>query len=301
LGIYAEQRLNTRDFEFYDYLTYNAYLNHQFQPKGIKIYFAANVEVNDYKHLDEIDNFKLSSSMRLHKSFPSRTTLIAGGIINFKKYINSYPQEISPADTQINMNVMDGPGNGFGGGGGGIGEGGHSNYPIYTDIETPGVSQLRLWLRAAQSLTATTGLALQYQNSFLLSGSNRFVAGVTYGYSEESKIFDDPMGYESSSLGSELTQLLPARILLKGAFYYTTKNYTSQGIYIDAENYDESTLRKDSYRTFWIRVQRNFSLSSNGNSSLLLRFNFQWINNKSNSYWYSYENKYTSVAFEFQI
>ena len=149
------------------------------------------------------------------------------------------------------MSVVEGPGMGPGGGGGG----GQGQYPIYTDTEAPSVSQLRLWLRAAQSITAATGLAVQYQNSFLLSGSNRYVAGITYGPNEESRIFDDPMGYESNSIGSELTQLLPGSILLKGAFYLTEKNYSSQGIYLDQENYDETTLRKDTYKSFWIRIQ----------------------------------------------
>jgi hypothetical protein len=190
------------------------------------------------------------------------------------------------------LSVFDGPRKGFGG---------QDGYTIYSEIEAPSVSQLILWVRLAQSVTSTTGLAVQYQTSTLLSGNNRDVAGISYGYSEESQIFDDPMGYESSSIGSELTQLLPLNILLKGAYYYTKKKYSSQGIYVDLESYDEATLRYDTYNTFWLRIQKSFALSSTRNTNLLVRLNYQWTDNYSNSYWYNYENQYTAIAIEFQF
>ena len=295
LGIYAEQRYNRSDYEIYDYLTVNSYVNYQFNLAKFKLYWATDLEINNYKYLDEIDNFKFNSSIRFHKSFLTRTTIIGGGIINFKKYLNSYPQEILPGDSLVNLNMMKGPGNGPGGGGG------QGQYPIYTYTEAPSVSQLRLWLRMAQSLTLTTGIAIQYQSSFLLNGSNRYVAGITYGPDEESRIFDDPMGYESNSIGTELTQILPENIILKGAFYLTRKNYSSQGIYLDEENYDENILRKDTYKTLWFRIQKIFTLNSDNNNSLILRLNYQWIDNQSNSYWYKYKNTYTSLGLEFQI
>jgi hypothetical protein len=287
-GIYANQRINNSGYEVYNYLSYNAYLNNQFNLGSINVYWAANLEISDYEQLNEIDNLKLSGSLRLNKTLPTRTTFILGGLFNYKKYLNDVQIE-SYQDTQRMLSVFNGPGKGFGG---------QSGYTVYTELEAPSVSQLVLWLRLAQSVTSTTGLALQYQSSIILSGINRNVWGISYGYNDESQIFDDPMGYESSSIGSEITQLLPMNLLVKGAFYYTKKNYASQGSYLDEENYDDTIFRNDTYKTFWISVQKTFPLSSANNISLVLRFNYQNTDNNSNSYWYNYNNQYTALALE---
>jgi hypothetical protein len=89
--------------------------------------------------------------------------------------------------------------------------------------------------------------------------------------------------------------LLPYQISIKAAGYYQQKSYVAQGIYQDAVNYDQSTLREDIYRTVWATLEKRFSLWDNG---LALQLNYQWINNTSNSYWYDYESQFFSLGLQ---
>jgi hypothetical protein len=287
-GLYAEQRLNENEYNVYDYLNYAAYLNSQFNLSGFNFYWAVNFNLFNYEQLEDINNYRLSGTFRFNKSFQTRTTFILGSTIYYKKYTTSYStvETISDSSSQH---------------GGGNRSWQDQEYSIYSEIEAPSVSQLQLWARVTQSITQTTGFAIQYQRRSLLKGSNRFVDGITYGYSEESQIFDDPMSYESDSWGSEITKIFPAAFTFKGAFYYTVKNYALQGIYIDAENYQESVLREDGYKTIWLSLQKNISLGFTQNNVLLLRLYYQWIKNDSNSYWYNYKNSYLSLNLEFQL
>jgi len=183
------------------------------------------------------------------------------------------------------LTVLGGPGYG------GKGKG----YQTYSDMEIPSALQMQFDLRLAQSVTATTGIAVLYNSQFLLLGSNRDALI----YADESQIFDDPMGYESQSIGSELTQMLPWNMKLKGAFYYTEKNYTTQGIYLDEseDNYDESVLRNDTRKVAWLSLQKNIHTDWFGGSTITLDFTHQFMNNESNSYWYNYESNYSGLGF----
>jgi hypothetical protein len=153
----------------------------------------------------------------------------------------------------------------------------------------------------AQSITSTTGLAVQYNYQTLLSESARFITGISYNYSEESQIFDDPMGFEGFSVGGELTKLVFGGMILKSTFYYKDKQYVSQGIYTDFENYNGSILRNDVNKTIWINLQKRLGLKFRGGSDLIINLNYQWINNQSNSYWYDYSNQQISLSLEFQF
>ena len=161
------------------------------------------------------------------------------------------------------------------------------------EVEAPSVSQFQYWLRAAQSLSQGTGLAVQYNARLSLKGNARYLAGLPYNYFDESEIFDDPMGYDLNSFGLELTQILPARFTLKTGFYIGKKMYTSQGIYLDEINFDESILRDDHYNTAQLSLKKVFSL---GQTGFTMEIWYQWLNNKSNSYWYNYENHFTSLS-----
>ena len=159
--------------------------------------------------------------------------------------------------------------------------------------------QLSLWLRLAQSVTPTTGLAFQYYNRTLLSGQDRFISDISYSYSQESEIFNDPLGYESHSYGLELSKLLPNELILKLAANYVEKDYSAQGIYVNEENYDELTLRNDKHKTFYVNLKKDFEFIKG--STLAMSLYYQWISNNSNSYWYNYNNNFCSVGFEFEF
>jgi hypothetical protein len=309
-GLNVEQRLNQTDFNVYNYSMLTAYFNQQFHLAKFNWAWSNSAFYSNYSELSQLNNWELNSNLRVHRTFPSRTTLMGGTGIYFKKYTNS--EQAIAADTTTNPISTSTLGNGRQGSGGMGGTGGrrqgmigngggYFSQIVYADFEVPSITQIRLWGRLAQSLTATTGIAVQYNYQNLLSESARFVTGISYNYNEESQIFDDPMGYKGSSIGGELTQLLFGGIIMKGAFYYRDKQYVSQGIYADEETYNESILRSDISKTFSLNIQRRVGINFRGGSDLILKLSYQWIDNQSNSYWYEYSNQYISLGFEFQF
>ena len=303
-GINAEQRVNQTDYNIYNYSMLNGYFNQHFQLAQFNWLWSNDAFYNNYSELSQLNNWEINSNIRIHRTLPTRTTLMGGSGIYYKRYTNS--EQTVAIDTTSNQIMASILGNGKGGSGGGRhgmigGGGGYFSQTVYADFEVPSITQIRLWTRLAQSLTSTTGLAVQYNYQDLLSESARFVTGISYNYSEEAEIFDDPMGYKGSSIGGELTQLLFGAMIFKSTFYYKDKQYVSQGTYTDAEVYDGSTLRSDINKTFWIYLQKRIGINFGGGSDLVLKLNYQWINNQSNSYWYDYSNQQVSLGLEFQF
>ncbi|MBC8180752.1 hypothetical protein H8E88_06470 [candidate division KSB1 bacterium] len=301
-GFFGEQRINKSGYNIYDYKDLNGIFRHRFSIAGIVANWQSKIQFNFYDQLSELNNWKLNSNLRFHKSFQTRTTIIAGVGVDYKNYLNSSNLTEIESDTSLTNPTTEmgtGQGNGKGNGKGyrrGE-ENGFLTETSYVDLENPSVMQISFWLRLAQSITPTTGLAFSYYNRTLLSGQDRFISGISYSYNQESEIFNDPLGFESHSIGTELSKLLPMEVMLKLAGFYVKKNYSAQGIYIDEENYDESTLRKDKYKTFYFNLKKDFEFIKG--STLALSLYYQWISNNSNSYWNNYKNNFCSIGLEF--
>ena len=116
-----------------------------------------------------------------------------------------------------------------------------------------------------------------------------------------SQIFDDPMAYEGHSIGGEITRLLPVEFVLKTEFYYHQKKYSAKGIYVNEDTYDEKGFREDIHKTARINLKKNFNLNFDMDHHLVLRLEYQWIDNKSNSYWEDYTSQSISLGLEFQF
>ena len=299
--ISGEQRFNKSDYDIYDYTNAAVYFQHRFNLLGIMTTWNGTVNFNQYNQLAELNNWKLSTTIRFHKSFPTRTSFISGISANYKTYINEGLAISTYPDSTTTSMVFSSYASLLGNGGGGNRyrrHGGYFSSTSYMNLEAPAVSQIVFWARLAQSITPITGLALQYQTRKLVSGTDRYISGLSHSYSQESSIFDDPMSYESYSLIAEVTQLLPLNITLKIIAYYMPKNYSAQGIYLDEESYDETTLREDKYRIVSVALEKKFSFNF---SDLAIYFDYQWLKNESNSYWYNYSNNYAAMGFEFQF
>ena len=318
-GAFIEQRINRNDFDIYNYKEIDAYLNHKFFIKGLSTIWTGRVQYNHYDQFSELNNWKLNTGFRVNKSFPTKTTIIASMNIDFKNYIDSSPEIEFVADSSTmpsnysaasiqgetgdGNNGMMGKSDGHGGRGyrSGGGKKGFFVENSYVNFENASVVQLTIWVRLAQSVSRTTGLAIQYYRRTILSGDDRFISGIADSYSLESELFNDPMGYNSHSFGAELTKLLPANMTLKLSTYYVTRDYSSQGIYVDEENYDEFVLRSDKYKVVYCGLKKNLGFNYFGVSDLSLSLNYQWTDNESNSYWYNYRNHFGSIGIEFNF
>lgn len=297
-NLLAENRLNRLDFQVYDYLSIRGGINHNQFIHDILWRMSGGLTYNYFQELPDINNLSATLYTSIQKSFKTRTSFIATAAVNYKYYL----REVMFADSASSFlqsikqfNQGGGPGPGQGGPGGG--EGG--NYEVYvSDYDQRGLGQLLFTLRLAQSLASYTGLAVQYQTRLNFSQYERSVTGLLYGYTSESQIFDDPLGYESHLLGAELTQLLPHRTSVKAAAYYQQKRYVAQGIFFDAINFDPFIPRQDTYRTVWTTVEKRIALWK---MDLAVQVNYQWVNNSSNSYWYDYVSQFISLAIQADI
>ncbi len=287
--IQMENRLDRSDYRDYDYFNLAAGLNHQFMVRGNYWRMGANFYLNTYREMSDLDNFQFNGFFSMTHSFPTRTTFIGTLHLNYKSYLTPYPTEVVPDDASEQFAEMQ---QGMGRGRGGWGYVPHS-------METASVSQVVMGLRLAQSIAPHTGVVFQYTGRFALSNADRTVAGFIPGYSDESMMFDDPMGYQGHTFGIEINQILPYFFYLKLAGYRQWKDYLSQGIYLNEDDYDEGTLRCDDYRTIWVSLRKNWALSDS--LRLVWNVNYRWVDNRSNSYWYQYTNQSleTGIGIEF--
>ncbi len=296
----TENRLNRNDYDYYDYLQFTGGINHRSFRNNTLLQMGVNFSVNTYPRLSELDNFQFNGFLTYHHSFQTRTTFIGAASYNFKAYLNPYDYVVeSSTDTEILTLVSSV--DGYGGGRGRRDTSGMGGViaPWYYGsqfMETTTVSQIVLSARLAQSLTRFTGLALQYNLRKSLTNQDRSLAGLVPGYQDESRLFDDPMGYEGQTVGVELSHIFPFFVYLKLAAYWKEKNYISQGIYLDEENYDENILREDQYKTAWVSLRKKWALTES--IALSLNAYYQWTDNTSNSYWYQYQNQSISLGLE---
>ncbi|MCB9248906.1 MAG: DUF560 domain-containing protein [Ignavibacteriales bacterium] len=106
------------------------------------------------------------------------------------------------------------------------------------------------------------------------------------------------LAYEGYTLTAQLTQILPASIILKGIYSYTNKDYPSQGVYLNSELFDSGILRNDKQSMLKFSLSKNFSLA---NSFIVLSLSYLMNNNESNSYWYNYNSNQLTLNFDYQF
>lgn len=300
-GFYFQNRINDQLYDFYDYSTLSLYLNKRFNPEFVLVFFNADAAYNNYNELQDLNHLLLTGAIKLQKSFATRSTIIAGFGYKYKYYLNTLVVGQEAAGVQYSI-----LGNGYGQGGPGMrgreypGMGYSDSLSVYfSQVPALSVSQLNWYVRMAQSVFDNTGFAVQYSQSILADGNNRDVAGLTYNYADESQFFDDPMGYEQKTAGAELTQILPAFVQLKAGYYFTHKDYAVQNRYIDDLTLDDSNLRSDDRNIFWLTLLKRFNIHIMGAQFLSASFDFQKLINKSNSYFYNYQN--TSFNFSLSL
>jgi hypothetical protein len=280
IGVYLNQRFNQNDYTVYNYNALTGYINHSKNMGTFNFYLAGNLIYNTYPELSQIDNLEINGSLRINKSFETRTTFIMGGSLHYKKYTSSY----SYIDT---LSISSGSASGQGM------NTGMQSVLQSIEVPAPSVSQFQYWVRIAQSLTQSTGVAAQIRSRINIEGATRTLPGLPFNYNQESEIFDDPMGYELQSIGVELTQILPAQIIMKASTYLGEKKYTAQGIYVNQDTFNSEILRADKYQTAHMSLRKNFLIDK---TRLGVELWYRWYKNSSNSYWYNFNNHYGSVS-----
>lgn len=268
LGIYGEQRINKELYSYFDYNNITAYYQLKFQLDDFYFSIAPNVSYTKYNNISILDNLKGSFGFSINHGFNTNTTLILGNVINYKKYLTpTQSGSYSYLDASNNLITEN-----------------------YSDENVSSITQVIPYIRVAQSITETTGLAAQFTYRSILNGFANEVRELNMVYGDESEIFDDPVNNEGNSLAFEATQILFEDLTIKTGYYINKKSYPSQGIYNVNSEYDINILRSDTQNIFNLSINKRFTLGSNDNLGLSLSFNLQSIKNRSNSYWFNYNS-----------
>lgn len=272
-GIYAEQRINKTEYEYYNYTNYVTYYRNLIALDNFFITLTPNVSLTKYSNIPILDNLKFGFSGMINRSFETGTTFILGGSLNIKKYLDPTQTETLSYTDENNKLIRE----------------------TFIDENISSITQVVPFIRIAQSITPTTGLAFQFTNRTVLTKFENNYKDLNMIYGDESEIFDDPVNYEGNNITFELTQILFDDLYLRGGFYLNKKFYPSQGTYDQTLNYDTKIMRTDNQKIINLSIKKNFYLGVNENIVLYTLINFQYIKNESNSYWFNYIGNSISI------
>ena len=279
-GIYAEQRINKTDYNFYNYNNFAAYVKHSVDMDFVQSTLLASVNYKDYQNLAEYNNILATAGININKSFETKTTLIMEALVNYKNYVNS-------GGTTVQTVVTGGEYTGSGYGRGHMyNAGGETTSTITRNLPEISTTQLYLSFRIFES----TGLAVYTNQRFLLSEKGSWVGNFDYNYGDESDLYDDPISRKENTYAVQLTQILPLGITFKGIYSYSSRVYPLQGIYTDAETYLENTDRNDKLNSVYFTLNKSISVGINDYSHLNIGLSAGLLHNNSDSYWYNYES-----------
>lgn len=274
-GIYGEQRINKTDYNYFDYYNLTGYYRQKIESQYFFPTISFSGTFKKYLQLSEYDNFFLNAGISLNKGFESKTTLILSGTLNYKYYFNSI---IPTQNVDLGMYSRRGQ-----------------------QAEQLTTTQLYTNLRIAQSLFENTGLAVYYTNRFLFGDNESLNSGYDYGFGDESDLFDDPVSRNENAFGAELTQIMPEEIIFKAGYEFSSRLYPSQGIYINAIDYEAGTDRTDEQNYFYFGINKIFSLDNDEMFNLNTGINYGFIDKNSNSYWYEYSGSNITLNLSLQF
>lgn len=266
-GGYIEQRINKLDYSYLDYTDFISFYRYQFEMGSINSLLSFNHNITDFKQYESLSNHLASGGIRLSKSFQSKTAVFLGSEINYKRYTKSVSISDSLGIHENNNNIF----------------------------------QINTSLRIAQSITENIGVAIVGAKRIILNSIKPIDESIKFAIGDDAEIFDSPISYNSNNFGLELTNVLTTNLILKSGYYYIEKDYKTQGIYLDEEIFTTQKLRKDFSNMFYLQLTYSLDTSSTLFTDLEISLNYQQVNNNSNSYWFNYKNKATSLSLSFNL
>ena len=158
------------------------------------------------------------------------------------------------------------------------------------------VLQVRMYTQLGQGITPKLGLSGFAFFRKNLNGGNRFVNSFDYVYYEE-ELFNDVYASDGIETGLTLTYLFLPNVIGKISGIYETRNYTDLPV-ADEEGNDLDELRIDNEFSLGASLEFGLSQIING---LYLSVNYNYIRNKSNDYFYNYNNQIFAISLGFDL
>lgn len=275
IGAQWDLRINGDAYNYYDYNQLYAYANLNFKFEHFLLKSGYNYRYRSYVNLPDLTNNRHYLFIQANKSFPTRTTFIIEGDLGYKSF--------SGQDLYSSIS-------------GGRGQGRlTTGSTTITTAEIPSMSQAVLLARIAQSLHTKVGLYVQYRKQISLDESTAYVNSDSYYQDEE--LFDDPFSYNSDAITSQLTWMMPWKMKLQIGAGTTTKKYVSELAFVSAEDsVGTGSIRSDDQVNYYVNFSKGFFPRKNWLHSLNFDLNYAYIRNRSNSYWYDYNNSVYSAG-----
>ncbi len=270
-------RLNGADYNYYDYNQLFAYFNFRFNFSNYLLKTGYNFRYRSYSNLSALDNTRHYLFMQINRALPTRTTLIFEADLGYKSFAG---QTVAVSGT------------------GGRGRGRMFYEPAYTETQTiPSLSHFIYLMRVAQSLHDRLGIYVQYRQQINLSSNSGYQN--SEGYFQDEELFDDPFSYESKSITSQLTWLMPYFVKLQVGGGILNKQYISEQAYVSAsDTVGNGGLREDDRRFGYVRLSKTFKLKQSVIDQLRFNLEYNLVINKSNSYWYDYKNNLLGASLQ---
>ena len=270
-------RFDQEDYSYYDYNQLNAYLNLRFNFNAMLLRTGYNFRYREYNAIPELTNFLNTVFIQANKTLPTRTSIILEANLGYK----SFATQKSSAYSSMGMGR------------------GRNLYSSESSVsEIPSMQQAILIGRVAQSFHDKLGLYIQYRQQFNLSDQTAVLS--TDSYYQDEELFDDPFGYESREYSSQLSWIGPWNTQLKINAGQITKNYSSEQAFISAA--DTTGLggaRSDDRNYLSFSLSKSYKINTNWLNLFSINFNYSYIKNASNSYWYDYKNSIIGAGVQF--
>lgn len=154
--------------------------------------------------------------------------------------------------------------------------------------------QAQLFFQLGQGVTENLGMSAYgfYKNN--LSGGNRYITSTDYIYYED-ELFNDIYSNEGIETGLTLSYLFLPNLISKLACRYEISDYNNLPV-ADEEGNELSEFREDHQFSFGAAFEIGLGEMLSG---LYLSFNYNYVNNISNDYYYNYQNNLLAITLGF--
>ncbi|HBD09350.1 MAG TPA: hypothetical protein DCZ69_13925, partial [Syntrophobacteraceae bacterium] len=176
-------RDNRDEFTVYDHTQWSLHLNLRHLVSEISsLRFGYQFRSASFTELPDFDYMEHATFAQIGWAFPSRTSIIVQGDLNYKSYVTPN------VDTTVNTPT----GSGY--------------HRARESQSTPGVTQLIGTVKIGQGFGGTTGLSLMGQYQLSIEKETRYLS-FSDGTITDDELFDDHYGYEGPLASLMLTQL----------------------------------------------------------------------------------------------
>jgi len=289
-GVIRHWRINKADYKVYDAAAWTVFTHFNWS-RWRTSPFAGGWQFRhrEYQILTEFSYYENSGLIRLQNFFPTKTTFIGELNLAHKKYL------AQRTVAEIIISEKPKPGKGHGYGWEKRSAKSDTTFVAY-NLTVPAILQWRLKMKLAQSLTATTGLGVEYLYQTLPEASNRYLERQEYLSENGDELYDDPYSFGSQEWQFMLTQLLPYSGKLRTSMSFIDKEYSYP--ISGAQSPDElQSRRQDQQQIFSVQLSFPIKLSAFISSSNLF-FDWAYLKNKSTDFYFDFKGNLVTGGIE---